>query len=98
MPARPRRARHQRCRTSRQRGHVRFPTAPGSARLARERGVLMDSSDTDTPQPYPGLRSFKKEESDIFFGRDDHIDEMIAKVAERYFLCITGPSGCGKSS
>ena len=48
--------------------------------------------------PYPGLRSFQRHEVDIFFGRDDHIDEMIAKLAASHFLCITGPSGCGKSS
>jgi len=48
--------------------------------------------------PYPGLRSFRSHEVDIFFGRDDHIDEMIDKLAKMHFLCITGPSGCGKSS
>ena len=32
--------------------------------------------------PYPGLRSFRRHEVDIFFGRDDHIDEMIAKLAK----------------
>jgi len=48
--------------------------------------------------PYPGLRSFRRDEIDIFFGRDGHIDEMIAKLAKAHFLCITGPSGCGKSS
>src|SRR5215471_15894016 len=58
----------------------------------------MELTDAGSPEPYPGLRSFRKSESDIFFGRDDHLDEMISKLAEKYFLCITGPSGCGKSS
>jgi WD40 repeat protein/energy-coupling factor transporter ATP-binding protein EcfA2 len=58
----------------------------------------VDLTYTISPEPYPGLRSFRKSESDIFFGRDDHIGEMITKLAERHFLCITGPSGCGKSS
>lgn len=49
-------------------------------------------------EPYPGLRSFRKDESDIFFGRDEHVDTMIDKLADAHFLCITGPSGCGKSS
>ncbi len=49
-------------------------------------------------EPYPGLRPFRKDESDIFFGRDDHIGEMIAKLSESHFLCVTGSSGCGKSS
>ena len=58
----------------------------------------MELSDAGSPEPYPGLRSFRKSESDIFFGRDDHLDEMIVKLSDHYFLCITGPSGCGKSS
>ena len=49
-------------------------------------------------EPYPGLRSFRKDESDIFFGRDDHVAGMIEKLAATHFLCVTGSSGCGKSS
>jgi WD40 repeat protein len=49
-------------------------------------------------EPYPGLRSFRQDESDIFFGRDDHVDAMIDKLGAAHFLCVTGPSGCGKSS
>ena len=48
--------------------------------------------------PYPGLRSFRTDESDIFFGRDEHVDQLIAQLARSHFLCVTGPSGCGKSS
>lgn len=48
--------------------------------------------------PYPGLRSFLRSEFDIFYGRDDHVSEMLDKLAENQFLCVTGPSGCGKSS
>ncbi|MEM8848757.1 MAG: AAA family ATPase [Pseudomonadota bacterium] len=48
--------------------------------------------------PYPGLRSFLRAEFDIFFGRDEHVSEMVDKLAETHFLCVTGPSGCGKSS
>jgi hypothetical protein len=49
-------------------------------------------------EPYPGLRSFRKDESDIFFGRDDHVAGMIRILADTHFLCVTGSSGCGKSS
>ncbi len=49
-------------------------------------------------EPYPGLRSFHKDESDIFFGRDDHVAGMVEKLAATHFLCVTGSSGCGKSS
>lgn len=48
--------------------------------------------------PFPGLRSFHRAEFDIFFGRDDHVSDMVDKLAQHQFLCITGPSGCGKSS
>ena len=49
-------------------------------------------------EPYPGLRPFKREEVDIFFGRDDHVNAMVDKLATNHFVCVTGPSGCGKSS
>lgn len=49
-------------------------------------------------EPYPGLRAFRREEADIFFGRDDHIDDLVDKLAVNRFICITGPSGSGKSS
>ncbi len=48
--------------------------------------------------PYPGLRTFTRNEDDIFFGRDDHVDAMLEKLGQSHFLCVTGPSGCGKSS
>ena len=48
--------------------------------------------------PYPGLRPFKKEESHLFFGREDEIEEMISRLEERHFLAVVGTSGCGKSS
>ena len=51
-----------------------------------------------TRLPYPGLRAFKREESDLFFGREDCIDTMVDKLAETRFLAVLGASGCGKSS
>jgi WD40 repeat protein len=48
--------------------------------------------------PYPGLRPFKRDESDIFFGRDDFITELIGKLANHHFIAVVGDSGCGKSS
>lgn len=33
-----------------------------------------------TPHPYPGLRPFKSEESDIFFGREQHVDQLLEKL------------------
>lgn len=48
--------------------------------------------------PYPGLRSFKREEADLFFGRDDDTDTMIARLMASRLLGVLGASGCGKSS
>jgi hypothetical protein len=48
--------------------------------------------------PYPGLRPFRRDESDIFFGRDDCVDEMISRLAATRFLAVLGSSGTGKSS
>jgi hypothetical protein len=48
--------------------------------------------------PYPGLRSFRREESDLFFGREDCINTMIDRLAATRFLAVLGSSGTGKSS
>src|SRR5262245_23544976 len=48
--------------------------------------------------PYPGLRPFRSDEADIFFGRQEHIDQLLEKLGATHFLAVTGPSGCGKSS
>ncbi|MCP4700786.1 MAG: ATP-binding protein [Gammaproteobacteria bacterium] len=48
--------------------------------------------------PYPGLRPFERDEADIFFGREEHTDQLLAKLGETHFIAVLGPSGCGKSS
>jgi ABC-type Fe3+/spermidine/putrescine transport system ATPase subunit len=48
--------------------------------------------------PYPGLRPFEMDENDIFFGRDEHIEQLIDKLDTTHFIAVLGPSGCGKSS
>ena len=48
--------------------------------------------------PYPGLRPYEKSEADLFFGREEHIDQLLAKLERHRFLAVIGPSGCGKSS
>ena len=48
--------------------------------------------------PYPGLRPFQRGETDIFFGREALIDELVDRLARTRILCVVGPSGCGKSS
>jgi len=48
--------------------------------------------------PYPGLRPFQSSEADIFFGRDEQVDQMIERLRGSSFLAVVGESGCGKSS
>jgi YHS domain-containing protein len=48
--------------------------------------------------PYPGLRPFNREESDLFYGRDRCIKSMVETLQETRFLAVLGPSGSGKSS
>jgi len=48
--------------------------------------------------PYPGLRPFQLDETDIFFGREEQVDRLLDKLEEFRFLAVVGPSGCGKSS
>ncbi len=48
--------------------------------------------------PYPGLRPFKTDEIDIFFGREQHIDQLITRLGQTHFLAVVGLSGSGKSS
>lgn len=48
--------------------------------------------------PYPGLAPFDGERAHVFFGRDAHIEAIIARLARRRFLSVLGPSGVGKSS
>jgi hypothetical protein len=48
--------------------------------------------------PYPGLRAFTREESDLFFGREGSVDTMVDCLAANRFMAVLGPSGSGKSS
>jgi hypothetical protein len=45
--------------------------------------------------PYPGLRPFRADEADIFFGREHQTDELLTKLQTHRFIAVTGPSGCG---
>jgi tetratricopeptide (TPR) repeat protein len=48
--------------------------------------------------PYPGLRPFLRDESDLFFGREGCVDDMVARLKATRFLAVLGASGSGKSS
>lgn len=48
--------------------------------------------------PYPGLRPFRRDETDLFFGREGNVDEIIDRLAATRFVAVLGASGSGKSS
>ncbi len=48
--------------------------------------------------PYPGLRPFERDETDIFFGREEHADQLVDMLGEKHFIAVLGKAGCGKSS
>lgn len=48
--------------------------------------------------PYPGLRSFRRDETHLFFGREDCIHSLVDRLATTRFLAVLGSSGTGKSS
>jgi WD40 repeat protein len=48
--------------------------------------------------PFPGLRPFAPEESDLFFGRTGESEEVMQKLLNNRFITVIGASGSGKSS
>lgn len=51
-----------------------------------------------TEMPFVGLRPFREDESDLFFGREKQIVELMEKLHVSRFIGVIGSSGCGKSS
>ncbi len=50
------------------------------------------------PMPYIGLRPFRREDADLFFGREDQVEGLLERLESHRFLAVVGTSGCGKSS
>jgi WD40 repeat protein/energy-coupling factor transporter ATP-binding protein EcfA2 len=44
------------------------------------------------------LRAFERYESRIFFGRQQQVDDLLARLKQHHFLAVLGASGSGKSS
>ena len=45
--------------------------------------------------PFPGLRPFAPEESDLFFGREMESREVMGKLLRNQFITVIGASGTG---
>ena len=52
----------------------------------------------DVPCPYKGLPPFEREDSELFFGREQLVENLAARLGASSFLAVVGPSGSGKSS
>jgi WD40 repeat protein/class 3 adenylate cyclase len=48
--------------------------------------------------PYRGLLAFEPDDADLFFGRDDVLEDTLARIESERFVAIVGASGSGKSS
>ena len=52
--------------------------------------------------PYPGLAAFRPQDAGVFFGREEEVAALAARLAELCvrpgLLAVIGPSGSGKSS
>lgn len=52
----------------------------------------------DVPCPYKGLLPFEPEDSELFFGREHLVEDLVRRLRKSDFLAVVGPSGSGKSS
>jgi uncharacterized RDD family membrane protein YckC/energy-coupling factor transporter ATP-binding protein EcfA2 len=48
--------------------------------------------------PFIGLHYFDETSEDLFFGRDEQVRDLLAKLAASRFVTVIGSSGTGKSS
>ena len=51
-----------------------------------------------TRSPFPGLRPFTEDDTDIFFGRGAETDALVAQLTRHRFVAVVASSGSGKSS
>ena len=56
------------------------------------------SSDDELPCPYRGLFHFEPKHSELFFGREVFVSELVRAVQTQNFIPVLGASGSGKSS
>jgi WD40 repeat protein/class 3 adenylate cyclase len=61
-------------------------------------GEVDEESPADVPCPYKGLAAFEAQDAEYFYGREELVAELTARLAGTGFLTVVGPSGSGKSS
>lgn len=55
-------------------------------------------SNTSIAKPYKGPESYQVEDGELFFGRDDEAEQVIARVLTSRFTLLHAQSGAGKTS
>ncbi len=48
--------------------------------------------------PYKGLAAYEKDDALLFYGREDLVASLCARLVDTAFVAVVGPSGAGKSS
>ena len=61
-------------------------------------GPGLATAPTASECPYRGLPAFEPRDRHLFFGREDVVREILARVAPGRLLAVVGASGSGKSS
>ena len=60
--------------------------------------VLPEEEPADVACPYKGLEAFQPDDASYFFGREELVADVLARLAASPFLAVVGASGSGKSS
>ena len=79
---------------------LKFLESPSQIKSVTRDGLSPKSLAFWKGSPFPGLRSFTKEDAPIFFGRGRETDLLVKRLGEPgcRFLAVLGASGSGKSS
>ncbi|WP_128435021.1 helix-turn-helix domain-containing protein [Streptomyces cyaneus] len=64
----------------------------------READAEVRAPSAEERAPYRGLARYEPGDSDLFFGRDRQVGELLGLVRAHRFAAVFGPSGSGKSS
>ncbi|MFF7647512.1 hypothetical protein [Streptomyces canus] len=64
----------------------------------READAQVRAPSAEERAPYRGLARYEPGDSDLFFGRDRQVQELLDLVRAHRFAAVFGPSGSGKSS
>ncbi|MPY62804.1 nSTAND1 domain-containing NTPase [Streptomyces spongiae] len=67
-------------------------------RLGEWHPALDPEDESGTPPPYAGLRSFREQDTEWFFGRERLVEELAERLERQRFVVVIGASGSGKSS